>query len=86
MLPSALSRLCMMATGTFRSAASVARPLSRCRPQTSLSMAAPWSSAQAPVEAFTVSIDTGTPKATILPKIGFSRASSSSAETGAMPP
>ena len=41
MAGSALSRLCMMMTGTPRSATSPAMPGSRCRPQTSLAMAAP---------------------------------------------
>ena len=34
---------------------------SRCRPQTSLTMRAPWPSAQSATSGFSVSIETGTP-------------------------
>ena len=64
MAGSAVSRLCMTITGTPRSATSVAMSGSRCRPQTSLTIAAPWSSAQAATLALMVSIDTGRPSLT----------------------
>ena len=60
---SAASRLCMMMTGTPCSATTRAMSGSRCRPHTSLTMAAPASSAQAATCAFMVSIETGTPSA-----------------------
>ncbi len=84
--PSELSRLCMTMTGTPRLATSGAMSGSRCRPQTSLTIAAPWSSAQAAVVAFWVSIDTGRPSVTAAGSTGASRAFSSAALTGCMPP
>ena len=55
---------------------------SRCRPQTSLAIDAPASSAQATTADFMLSIETGTPSATTSASTGRSRCSSSSAETG----
>ncbi len=49
---SAVSRLCMMMTGAPCSATTRAMSGSRCRPQTSLTMAAPASSAQAATGGF----------------------------------
>ena len=60
-------------------------PGSRCRPQTSLAMAAPWSSAQATTADFMLSIETGTPSDTTSGSTGCSRFSSSSAEIGSEP-
>src|SRR6185312_12815908 len=76
---SALSRLCMTMTGTLRAATSVAIPASRCRPQTSLTIAAPVSSANAATSDFMLSIETGTPSATASRSTGVSRAISVSA-------
>ena len=67
---SASSRLCMTTTGTPRSATTRAMSGSRCRPQTSLTMVAPWSSAQAATLAFMVSIETGTPSSTTAGRTG----------------
>ena len=50
---------------------------SRCRPQTSLTIAAPWSIAQAAIEALMVSIDTGRPSLTTAGTTGARRAFSS---------
>src|SRR6185437_3717023 len=82
---SALSRLCMMTTGTLRLATSAAISRSRCRPQTSLAMVAPASSAQATTADFMLSIDTGIPSETISGRIGCRRFSSSAAGTGCAP-
>src|SRR5262245_27048263 len=82
---SALSRLCMTTTGTLRSAISLAMPPSRCRPQTSLVMAAPRSSAQEATADFMVSMETGTPSATTSRNTGSSRRNSASAVTGFEP-
>ena len=59
--------------------------LSRCRPQTSLAIAAPVSSAQATTSDFMLSIETGTPSATTSGSTGRNRLNSSSAETGCEP-
>jgi hypothetical protein len=83
---SALSRLCMTMTGTPRRATSGAIAGSRCSPQTSLTMAAPWSSAQPAISALMVSIETGRPSFTTAGSTGFSRASSSAAPTPLLPP
>src|SRR5215510_2724168 len=82
---SALSRLCMTTTGTLRSAISLAMSVSCCRPQTSLVMAAPRSSAQEATADFMVSMETGTPSATTSRNTGSSRRSSSSTVTGFEP-
>src|SRR6516164_4749978 len=79
---SAASRLCITITGTRRLATSGAMSGSFCRPQTSLTIAAPWSSAQAAIEALMVSIDTGRPSLTTSGRTGASRAFSSSTDTG----
>src|SRR6476469_3962543 len=79
---SAASRLCITITGTLRFATSGAMSLSFCSPQTSFMIAAPWSSAQAAVEALMVSIDTGTPSLTTSGTTVANRAFSSSADTG----
>src|SRR5262245_31628400 len=79
---SALSRLCMTTTRTLRSASSGAMRPTRCRPQTSLVMAAPRSSAQEATADFMVSMETGTPSATTSRNTGSSRRSSSSTVTG----
>ena len=55
---------------------------SRCRPQTSLAMVAPASSAQATTADFMLSMETGMPRATTSARIGCKRFISSSAETG----
>jgi hypothetical protein len=83
---SARSRLCMMTTGAPRSATTRAMSGSRCRPQTSLTIAAPASSAQAAIFAFIVSIETATPMPATAGKIGSSRARSSSTDIGVIPP
>ena len=57
------SRLCMTITGTPCSATTRAMSGSRCRPHTSLTIAAPCSSAQAATLALMVSIETGRPSA-----------------------
>src|SRR3954463_8963041 len=85
MAGSTLSRLCMTITGTLLAATIGAMPASRCRPQTSLAITAPWASAKATTSAFMLSIETGTPSATISDSTGRSRASSSSAVTGRTP-
>ncbi len=59
---------------------------SRCRPQTSLTIDAPASSAKRATKGFMVSIETGVPSATISFSTGRSRLISSSAETGSWPP
>src|SRR6267378_3079746 len=82
---STLSRLCMTITGALRAANSLAMSGSRCRPQTSLAMAAPASRAQATTADFMLSIDTGIPRETTSANIGRKRFSSSSAETGCAP-
>src|SRR6187399_2263788 len=82
MVGSADSRLCITMTGTPRLATRDAISGSRCRPHTSLTIAAPWSSAQAAIEALMVSIDTGTPIATTAGNTVASRVFSSSADTG----
>src|SRR5215831_11888326 len=78
---SAASRLCMTMTGTRWRATTSAISGSRCRPQTSLTIAAPRSSAQAAIVAFIVSIETGCPEHTTAGSTNSSRRSSSSAET-----
>ena len=83
---SARSRLCMMTTGAPCSATTRAMSGSRCRPHTSLTMAAPASSAHAATLALIVSIETGTPSATIGRSTGSSRCRSSSSDTGTAPP
>src|SRR5579884_485530 len=83
---SALSRLCMMMIGAPYSATTRAMSGSRCRPHTSLTIAAPASSAQAARAAFCVSMETGMPMAATADRIGSSRARSSSSGTGRMPP
>src|SRR6516162_7436368 len=82
---SALSRLCMTMTGTLREATRVAMPESPCKPQTSLTITAPASSAKAATDDFMLSIETGTPSETIAESTPRRRASSSSAETGRAP-
>src|SRR3954447_3009867 len=82
---STLARLCMTMTGTPFAATVGAMPASPCRPQTSLAIAAPRSSAKATTSAFMLSIETGTPSATMSDSTGLSRASSSSAVTGRAP-
>src|SRR4051812_16382633 len=79
---SAACRLCMMITGTPWSATTRAMSLSRCRPHTSLTIAAPAASAQAATFAFMVSIETGTPSATAPGRTGVRRRISSSIGTG----
>jgi hypothetical protein len=49
-------------------------------------MAAPASSAQAATRALIVSIETGTPMVATAGRIGSSRSSSSSSDTGRRPP
>src|SRR6185437_12827819 len=83
---SAASRLCMMTTGAPCAATTRAMSGSRCRPHTSLTMAAPASSAQAATSALIVSIDTGTPSATTGRSTGSSRCRSSASDTGIAPP
>src|SRR5262245_8282179 len=83
---SALSRLCMTTTGTLRAATRPAMLPSRCRPQTSLAMTAPQSSAQATTSAFMLSMETGTPSATTSLSTGSRRRSSSFTVTGCEPP
>src|SRR6516165_9989642 len=83
---SAASRLCMMMTGTPRSATTRASSWSRCRPQTSLTIAAPASSACAATPAFMVSMETGTPSDTAPGRTGARRRISSSAGTATAPP
>src|SRR5262249_55974434 len=78
---SAASRLCMMITGTPDSATIRASSLSRCRPQTSLTIAAPASSAHFATAAFIVSIETGTPSVTAAVRTGARRRISSALET-----
>ena len=73
MAGSALSRLCITITGTPRAAITPAIAGSRCRPQTSLAIAAPASSAQATTSAFMLSIETGVPSATTSASTGCSR-------------
>src|SRR5262249_23331706 len=70
---SAASRLCMMITGTACSATTRASPPSRCRPHTSLTMAARAASAHAATSAFMVSMETGTPGATTAGTTGARR-------------
>jgi len=72
-------------SGTLLAAISGAMAPSRCRPQTSLAIAAPWASANATTSAFMLSIETGTPSPTRPASTGFSRASSSAAGTGVAP-
>src|SRR5262245_6999601 len=83
---SAASRLCMMMTGTPRSATTCASALSRCRPHTSLTIAAPAASAHSATLAFMVSMETGTPSATAAGRIGARRRISSSLGTATAPP
>src|SRR5262245_53380493 len=83
---SALSRLCITMTGTSRLATSVAMSASRCKPHTSLTMAAPMSIAQAASEDLIVSIETGKPSLITSGRMGARRAFSSSADTGTAPP
>src|SRR5215467_2143166 len=83
---SAASRLCMMITGTACWDTTRASSLSRCRPQTSLTMAAPAASAQAATSAFMVSIETGTPSPTTAGRTGPSRRISSAIGTATAPP
>lgn len=61
-------------------------PLSRCRPQTSLAIVAPVSSAQATTSDFMLSIETGTPSATRSGAPDATASPLSSAETGCEPP
>src|SRR6516225_6280647 len=82
---SAASRLCMMITGTACCATTRASSLSRCRPHTSLTMAAPAASAQAATSAFIVSMETGTPSATAAGRMGARRRISSATETDSAP-
>src|SRR6478609_1617310 len=79
---SASCRLCMMITGTPCSATTRAMSPSRCRPHTSLTIAAPDAIAQAATLAFMVSIDTGTPSAIAPGRTGVRRRISSSIGTG----
>ena len=72
----------MTITGTPCSATTRAMSGSRCRPQTSLTIAAPAASAQAATLAFMVSIETGTPSATAPGSTGVRRRISSSIGTG----
>src|SRR6185312_16223363 len=83
---SARSRLCITITGALRAPIVPAMAPSRCRPQTSLAIAAPWSRAQATTSAFMLSMETGTPSATISASNGCRRRNSMSAETGWAPP
>src|SRR5580704_9639901 len=80
-LGSAASRLCMMMTAAPRTATTRAMSGSRCRPQTSLTIAAPVSSAQAATAAFMLSIETGMPSPTTTGRMGARRARSSSSGT-----
>src|SRR5580704_1565626 len=80
-LGSAASRLCMTMTGASCPATTRAMSGSRCSPHTSLTIAAPVSSAQAATAAFMVSIETGIPSATTAGRIGARRARSSSSGT-----
>src|SRR5580700_5121184 len=80
-LGSAASRLCMTMTGASCSATTCAMSGSRCSPHTSLTIAAPASSAQAATAAFMVSIETGMPSATTTGRMGARRARSSSSGT-----
>src|SRR5579859_473952 len=83
---SARSRLCITITGALRAAIVPAMAPSRCRPQTSLAITAPWSRAQAMTSAFMLSMETGTPSATMAASTGCKRRNSMSAETGCAPP
>jgi hypothetical protein len=83
---SAVSRLVITITGTPRAATNAAIAGSRCRPHTSLTIDAPWSSAQVATLALMVSIDTGRPNLIAVGSTGASRDFSSSADIGFMPP
>ena len=76
----------MMITGTPKSAHTRGMSVSRCRPHTSLTIAAPDASAQAATLAFMVSIETGAPSATAAGRTGARRRISSSIGTGTVPP
>ena len=73
MAGSARSRLCITMTGTLCSATTLAMSGSRCRPQTSLAIAAPASSAHATTADFMLSMETGVPRATTSASTGRSR-------------
>src|SRR5262249_32464149 len=83
---SAASRLCMITTGTPCSAPPGGGARSRCRPQTSLTRAAPAASAAAATAAFMVSIEPGPPSAATAGSTGSSRRTSSSRDTATAPP
>ena len=83
---SARSRLCITMMGALRAASSSAMPLSRWRPQTSLAIVAPLSSAQATTSDFMLSMETGTPSERTSASTGCRRRSSMSAETACAPP
>src|ERR1700722_4445185 len=80
-LGSAASRLCMTMTGTSCPATTCAISGSRCSPQTSLTIAAAASRAQAATAAFIVSIETGTPSAATAGRMPARRLRSSSRVT-----
>ena len=68
MAGSARSRLCITMTAALCSATTLAMSGSRCRPQTSLAIAAPAPSAHATTADFMLSMETGVPRATTSPK------------------